>query len=110
VLLLHGFTGSSAGWSAIVEGLKKRHRMVVPDLLGHGRSDAPHDSAPYALSRQAGVLASLLAELGAQPATVFGYSMGARLALSLAVASRGRQHSSSIHRLGAIHARARRRR
>lgn len=85
VLLLHGFTGSSAGWSAIVEGLDVRHRVVVPDLLGHGRSDAPHDPARYVLSRQSGVLASLLAELDAQPATVVGYSMGTRLALSLAV-------------------------
>jgi 2-succinyl-6-hydroxy-2,4-cyclohexadiene-1-carboxylate synthase len=66
----------------------------VPDLLGHGLSDAPRDTGPYAPSRQAGVLASLLADLEAEPAAVFGYSMGARLALSLAV-----EHPRSVSSL-----------
>jgi 2-succinyl-6-hydroxy-2,4-cyclohexadiene-1-carboxylate synthase len=94
VLLLHGFTGSSSGWSTIAEGLTARHRVVALDLLGHGRSDAPHHPAPYVLARQAGVLASLLAELDAAPAAVVGYSMGARLALWLAL-----EHPGSVSAL-----------
>jgi 2-succinyl-6-hydroxy-2,4-cyclohexadiene-1-carboxylate synthase len=94
ILLLHGFTGSSAGWSAIVSGLTGRHRVIIPDLLGHGRSDGPHTPVAYAPPRQASVLATLVVELDSEPATVVGYSMGARLALSLAV-----EHPRSVSAL-----------
>jgi 2-succinyl-6-hydroxy-2,4-cyclohexadiene-1-carboxylate synthase len=85
LLLLHGFTGSSASWSAIAAELARSHRVIVPDLLGHGRSDAPHESAAYALARQARILRSVLVRLEAGTAVVVGYSMGARLALHLAL-------------------------
>jgi 2-succinyl-6-hydroxy-2,4-cyclohexadiene-1-carboxylate synthase len=85
VLLLHGFTGTSAGWAPIAEGLAEGHRVIRPDLLGHGRSDAPHDPVRYALPAQAAGLRSVLRDLEAEPAAVVGYSMGARLALVLAL-------------------------
>ena len=85
LLLLHGFTGSAASWSTVAASQGAHHLVIVPDLLGHGRSDAPGDPASYVLDGQADVLASLLATLEAEPADVVGYSMGARLALALAL-------------------------
>lgn len=85
LLLLHGFTGSARSWSGQVEAWSTSHRVIAPDLLGHGGSDAPADSARYQLERQARDLIELLKLLEATPATVVGYSMGARLALVLAV-------------------------
>lgn len=85
MLLLHGFTGTARTWSAQLETWSADHRVIAPDLLGHGGSDAPADAAAYALERQAAALAELLGLLEAVPATVVGYSMGARLALVLAL-------------------------
>ena len=40
VLLLHGLFGSSGNWHGIARILGQRHRVLVPDLRGHGRSPA----------------------------------------------------------------------
>ena len=72
-------------WAPLAAALRDQRRVIAPDLLGHGRSAAPADPARYALERQADDLAALLAALDAVPADVVGYSMGARLALVLAL-------------------------
>ncbi len=94
LLLLHGFTGSARMWSAQVDAWSPGFRVIAPDLLGHAGSEAPDDPTSYALERQAQTLADLLALLAAAPATVVGYSMGARLALVLAL-----EHPASVARL-----------
>ncbi len=85
VLLLHGFTGRGSNWAPFLRGLRRTSRAIVVDLLGHGDSDAPTDPARHALDRQAADLAGILGRLDAAPATVVGYSFGARVALQLAV-------------------------
>ena len=85
LLLLHGFTGTARTWSACVDAWAGSHRVIAPDLLGHGGSDAPAEAAAYALERQAEGLRDLLLLLDAVPAAVLAYSMGARLALVLAL-------------------------
>jgi 2-succinyl-6-hydroxy-2,4-cyclohexadiene-1-carboxylate synthase len=85
MLLLHGFTGSAQTWSAQIDAWSVGHRVIAPDLLGHAGSDAPADASAYALERQTARLVELLDLLEAAPATVVGYSMGARLALVLAL-------------------------
>lgn len=94
LILLHGFTGRGAVWSPHLRQLRRGHRTIVVDLLGHGRSDAPADPARYAVECQADDVAAILARLAATPADVIGYSMGARIALRLAV-----EHPSTVHRL-----------
>ena len=84
-LFLHGFTGSSADWEPFLPALETVATCVAVDLLGHGGSDVAADPARHALERQAADLADLLRDLGAVPATVVGYSLGARVALRLAV-------------------------
>jgi 2-succinyl-6-hydroxy-2,4-cyclohexadiene-1-carboxylate synthase len=85
LLLLHGFTGTGATWHSVAAACQGRRRVIAPDLLGHGGSDAPRDPARYALERQADALFTLLVGLDAVPAEVVGYSMGARVALVLAL-------------------------
>lgn len=87
VLFLHGFTGRGADWAPFLPSVRALGRRTVAiDLVGHGRTDAPSDPARHAVERQASAIATILAGLGAAPATVVGYSMGARVALRLAVA------------------------
>jgi len=86
VLFLHGFTGRGADWSLLLRPIQAvGHRTIVVDLLGHGRSDAPTDPTRHAIERQAADLAEVLRRLDSVPAFVVGYSMGARVALRLAV-------------------------
>ena len=85
VLLLHGFTGRGADWSPFLPAIQKTCRTVVVDLLGHGRSAAPADPARHAIERQAADLAEILRRLDVAPLFVVGYSMGARVALRLAI-------------------------
>ena len=94
LVLLHGFTGRGASWSGQLPSLRRSHRTIVVDLLGHGRSDAPADPARYAVDCQAADVAAILTRLAAMPAHVIGYSMGARIALRLAV-----DHPSAVDRL-----------
>jgi 2-succinyl-6-hydroxy-2,4-cyclohexadiene-1-carboxylate synthase len=89
VLLVHGFTGRGADWSAFLPALRRSHTTVVVDLLGHGRSDAPRDPACHAIERQAADLAEVLRRLGTAPAVAVGYSMGARIVLRLAMDAPG---------------------
>ena len=90
LLLLHGFTGSGSVWAALAAGLRRKGlRTIAPDLPGHGRAGVASDPASASVERTAGDMAKLLAHLGAVPAGVLGYSLGARIALRLAVAYPG---------------------
>jgi 2-succinyl-6-hydroxy-2,4-cyclohexadiene-1-carboxylate synthase len=83
LLLLHGFTGSTRSMAECARGLAGRHRVLSLDLIGHGRSDAPKEVAPYTMERCVEQVYRVLAKLAALPADVVGYSMGGRAALSL---------------------------
>ena len=82
ILLLHGFTGSRKNWFFLAPKLVELgYTVVVPDILGHGESDAPEDAEAYRMER---ITADILSHFP-QPITVLGYSMGGRLALYMAV-------------------------
>ena len=88
LLLLHGFTGRGISWGAHATALARRFRVIVVDLPGHGRSGFAEPSR-MSVERTADDLATILLRLDAIPAHVVGYSLGARIALRLAVAHPG---------------------
>lgn len=84
LVLLHGFTGSAASWSALLPDLQTaKHRVVALDLLGHGQSDAPADPTRYSIEHCRADLLAVLRSLGVASgeAILLGYSMGGRMAL-----------------------------
>lgn len=87
VLLVHGFTGTSAVWDGAVETVLAGRPVIRPDALGHGRSDVAPDPADHALSRQAALVLDALDRLGVAKVHGVGYSMGGRLLLALADAA-----------------------
>lgn len=105
VLLIHGFASSRLvnwvypGW---VETLKTAGRRVIAiDNRGHGDSEKLYDPADYHLSTMAADAARLLDHLGVARADVMGYSMGARIAATLAIEHPERVRSLVVGGLGA---------
>jgi 2-succinyl-5-enolpyruvyl-6-hydroxy-3-cyclohexene-1-carboxylate synthase len=84
VVFLHGFTGTGEFWFPVANALP-RWRCILPDLPGHGGTGAPVPPETWRLDRAADALAELLAGIGADRFALVGYSMGGRLALSLAL-------------------------
>ena len=100
IVLLHGFPTTSHLWSDLVSLLPKGHRIVVPDLLGVGRSD-PGEGADLSIRGHAGHVVGLLDVLGIARACLVGHQMGAVVAG--AVASRAGErvtHLAMLHPLG----------
>ena len=83
LLLLHGFTGSSAGWKQFLPAWGGAHQLIAPDILGHGRSAAPAEPARYTMAAVAADMVALLDHLGLAQVDLLGYSMGGRLGLYL---------------------------
>ena len=85
LVLLHGFTGSAANWARYQSLFAAHYRTIAVDLLGHGQTEAPADSARYSMEQSASDLAGLLTTIAPGPVNLLGYSMGGRLALYFAV-------------------------
>ena len=93
VVLVSGMGQSAVHWveDGYVEALAETRRVIVPDVLGHGESDKPHDPAAYTEPEVAlDVLAALDAEGVHDPVGLWGYSRGMRLAFILALEAPGR--------------------
>ncbi len=92
VVLLHGLGEHAGYWKGNVAALTKAGaRLIVPDLLGHGRSAKPHDGeAPqnlYGPGAQAALVRALLDDAGvAEPVVLVGHSMGGQIAIRYALA------------------------
>ncbi len=83
IVLVHGAFTSSHLWQDLLPRLPKGHRVLVLDLLGHGRSDPPAD-ASMTVGAHADRLAALLDVLGVQRASIVGHGMGAAIAACVA--------------------------
>ncbi len=79
VLFIHGLTGSSRHWSHLVDALDSDHRVLAPDLHGHGASAKP--MGDYSLSAHAATLRDLLDRLGIDRVTLVGHSLGGGIAM-----------------------------
>jgi 3-oxoadipate enol-lactonase len=81
VVLLHGFPLNGAMWDELVPALADRYRVIVPDLRGHGATEAPE--GPYETVEHASDVVGLLDQLVIERATVVGVSMGGYVAMQL---------------------------
>lgn len=93
IVLLHGFTGSTATWQEVTRLFKGRFRTVAIDLTGHGKTAVPEDIARYSMEQQVEDLEALFDKLSLERFTLLGYSMGGRVALAYAVQYSGRVSS-----------------
>jgi len=83
IVLIHGCFLSSHLWQDVLPRLPKGHRVLVLDLLGHGRSDPP-GRASMTVAAHAARLAQLLDVMGVPSASLVGHGAGAAVAARVA--------------------------
>jgi pimeloyl-ACP methyl ester carboxylesterase len=86
IVLVHGLLMNRRMFERLGPALARRgNRAICVDLLGHGRSEQPEDLRLYSMPLFAEQLVALLDELNLRDAVVGGTSLGANVALELAV-------------------------
>jgi pimeloyl-ACP methyl ester carboxylesterase len=83
VVLLHGGLSNSDYWGNQIKALAPRHKVIVVDSRGHGRST--RDARPYGYDLMADDVVALLDVLRVPKTDVVGWSDGAILGLDLAI-------------------------
>jgi len=100
IILLHGFPTSSHLWENLVPLLPPGHRVVVPDLLGFGRSDIG-ERADLSIEGHAKRIVELLDTLRIARCCVVGHHLGAAVAATVASRCPDRvSHLALLHPLG----------
>lgn len=92
LLLLHGLAGSSRWWSRNVRDLSEDRRVIIPDLVGYGRS--PLAGRVPTMPATADLLASWLDAMELDRVDIAGHSMGGQVSIHFAA-----RHPDRLDRL-----------
>lgn len=86
IILVHGWGSDlknswvESGW---VKSLQSVRKVIAMDCRGHGQSDKPHDQKVYSYSIMAQDVLHLMDHLNIAKVDIFGYSLGAFMAVHL---------------------------
>ncbi|MFJ7048253.1 alpha/beta fold hydrolase [Streptomyces sp. NPDC101112] len=95
VVLVHGWTCSTAFWAAQIRDLAVDHRVIAYDQRGHGRSPASALCSTDALADDLeAVLAATLAP--GEKAVLVGHSMGGMTLMAAAARAGVREHAAAV--------------
>ncbi|KAB2834223.1 MAG: alpha/beta fold hydrolase [Candidatus Dadabacteria bacterium] len=94
VLMLHGDPTWGYLWRKLIPSLSTKHRVIVPDHMGMGKSDAPEAPYPYLLRHHIANLESLVLSLGLSDITLIVHDWGGPVGLGFAA-----RHPELIKRL-----------
>lgn len=83
VLLHGGFSNIETDFGLLLPGLKKQRQVIAMEQQGHGhRADVDR---PLSIDQMADHTTGLLRHIGLENGDFFGYSMGAGIALQIAI-------------------------
>jgi pimeloyl-ACP methyl ester carboxylesterase len=87
VFLIHGLGGRGEQWQKQIEALKNQYTLIVPDLLGHGKSDKPNSSQfnPYSFSELDQDMHAFFNLYADNKNIILGHSYGGALTTSLSL-------------------------
>jgi abhydrolase domain-containing protein 8 len=82
LFFIHGLGGRSGQWREQIKYFKKKYTLIIPDLLGHGKSDKPKPGKnhPYAFQEFISDLQEIFNQYSLQKNIVLGHSYGGALA------------------------------
>lgn len=101
VVLIHGFGLDHSIWKEMVLKYLQNHRVILPDVCGHGKSDAP--VGVYSMTELAEDIYQLLRFLRIDHIVLCGHSMGGYISLAFA-----EKYPNHLSGLGLITTHARR--
>lgn len=97
LLYMHGLLMDAEMNRGVARALALRgHRVVLLDLLGHGRSDKPTHASAYRMDVYAQQVVACLDHLGVDQAVIGGASLGANVSLQVAIQARERMRAMVI--------------
>lgn len=91
VLFLHGFLGTGEEWIPIMKGISGSARCISVDIPGHGSSTVQSHASEtqktptFSMEIIAETMYKLIEQITPGKVTIVGYSMGARIALYMAL-------------------------
>lgn len=88
IILLHGPGGYGAQWLRVIPDLMEDHRVIAPDLPGHGASGFP--DGPLDVDRMIGWLDDLIECTCETPPVLVGHVLGGAVAARFAVSDGAR--------------------
>ncbi|OAY31236.2 hypothetical protein MANES_14G092500v8 [Manihot esculenta] len=98
VIFLHGFLGTGEDWISIMKAISGSARCISIDLPGHGGSkiqncgcEEAKEEATLSVEMVAHILYKLIPDITPKKVAIVGYSMGARIALRMAL-----RHSDKV--------------
>jgi pimeloyl-ACP methyl ester carboxylesterase len=97
VVLLHGPGGNAAHWMRIIPALSARHRVIAPDLPGHGASQV--ENGALDVESVLRWLGELIEKTCASAPALVGHLLGGAMAARFAIA-----HGRRLYRLVLIDA------
>jgi len=91
--LIHGLGGRGDQWREQVNILKPHYTLIIPDLLGHGKSEKPHTNTinPYSFLELDQDIHAIFNHYSSENNIILGHSYGGALATSLTL-----DHQDSI--------------
>lgn len=87
ILLLHGTGAATHSWRDVLPLLAEGHRVVAPDLPGHGFTQG-RPKQGLTLLGMANAIGDLLDRLGVEPTLIVGHSAGTAIALQMVLQGR----------------------
>jgi len=90
VVLLHGDPTWAYLYRQFIPPLARRYRCIVPDQMGMGKSEVPHEPYPYRLRHHIANFEALLLSLDLHAATLVLHDWGGPVGLGFAMRHPGR--------------------
>ena len=106
LVLLHGLGISADSWVRNIDVLAEKHRIIAPDLPGHGFTELPDLGGRAAHPAMVETVLGLLDRLGVDRFSICGHSYGATIAALIYFEAARQGREADLQRLPTASSRA----